>query len=120
MAIPKNITIRRLISLVIALMKLHNFCTNESDEENDREMLSNWAVDTEVILKNKQGYTPVDMDKVHSVPVVVALNGAGKHFNNIPRKNHKKHENDNIVYPHELLHSHVLNYHKKRPTLRVQ
>ena len=60
-AMPRNISVRRVIAMVNALMKLHNYCINDSDPfEHMPQIL---ARDVSHIMNKDDGYVEMIMDR---------------------------------------------------------
>lgn len=120
MAIPQNIGIKKVVALVNALAKLHNFCIGESNVPErvprifDRDMFHMMNADAGYVgLSNddQQQTTVVPTDLLHS----------GEHFDDVPDNILRLHRRQNagIVLPRERLFQMIVDGHWQRPTRLV-
>jgi hypothetical protein len=65
---PCNFSIKKIIALVNALAKLHNFCIKERDGTPDSIL----AVDHEYLMSNEGGYIGMVSNDMHNVTVLRA------------------------------------------------
>lgn len=112
-AMPKNITIRKTIALVNALVKLHNFCIDELVDMDD-VVIESSPLDTYNIMNMQGGYVSLEESEDHDVPIPSQLLDGGDHFADFPRDKRRQ-RNDNML-PRKLLHDKVVESHKVRPS----
>ena len=122
MAMPKGLGIVRIIALVNALAKLHNFCIG-ADDSNSREsaaLLQQLSVDTHRIMNSKDGFVPMEASREHGTSLPRALMEPGHHFADIPRNVRRQHERANAEHnlPRQRLLKQVIDSHLKRPTIK--
>jgi DDE superfamily endonuclease len=125
---PINISIQRVIALVNALAKLHNFCIEQQDEveAGGDQVIASSVVDAFSFMNDGEGF--VDLEAVgeeHETEFLVPteLLDAGNHFDEVPR-NRRIHLDatwspsiaDKL--PRKALHDVVLASHKVRPSTR--
>ena len=92
MAMPKGLGIARIIALVYALAKLHNFCIGKDDSGCRSGLLQQLRVNTYHIINNKDSFVPMEASRDHGLPLPQALMEPGHHFGDIPRNICKQHE----------------------------
>ena len=86
--IPKNISLKRTVALVMCLAKLHNFCINERESiispmiANDE---ANIELEGAVPLQSYNLNTP-EGQHTSQQPLPMQLLGAGNHFNDMSRR----------------------------------
>ena len=71
-----NFSIKKIIALVNALTKLHNFCIKEQDGTPDSILV----VDHEYLMCNEGGYIGMVSNDTHDVPVLEGIMDFGYHF----------------------------------------
>ena len=113
MAMPKGLSIARIIALVNCLAKLHNFCINEVGEDT---LLQPLNVDTHHIMNNEDGFVPMEAGE-SGILVPRALMDSGHHFQDIPRNVRRQCERNNpeVTLPRQRLLQQVIDSHMKRP-----
>lgn len=114
-ALPKRITVKKAISLVVGLAKLHNFCTDE------RELIETLpARDTSHL--EQVGGVPLVANANHEVLLPQQLMGGGEHFDDVDRNDRRRHQRRfrNIVLPRERLLATVVDKDLQRPQLRTR
>ena len=122
-AMPMGIAIKKTIGLVIALMKLHNFCINEVDRVRgtmeDETTRTSSAADSFHFMNQAEGFVPLDAVEEEVIPT--QLLGAGNHFDDIPRTS-RYHQTGVAINqrPRMELHEKVINSHKVRPSTRIR
>ena len=115
-AMPRNISIQRIIAMVNALCKLHNFCINES--HISEQLPEPLATDHNNILTHEDGYVELQPDGGSGNFVVpIDLMHGGHHFEGIPNRIVQA---NNMSYPeNELprtkLHDFIAAGHWERP-----
>ncbi len=123
MAMPKKLTIKKIIILVNVLAWLHNFCIDELTEADDDTIPEELAVDTFNIINHADGYVELE-DEVDGTltNLPLALMHGGEHFHDVTKNECKKHQrrNSDELTPRRLLHNRVLNSHMKRPLPRKE
>ena len=120
MAIPQNIGIKKVVALVNALAKLHNFCIGESNVPErvprifDRDMFHMMNADA--------GYVGLSNDdQQQTIVVPTDLLHSGEHFDDVPDNILRLHrwQNAGIVLPRERLFQMIVDGHWQRPTRLV-
>jgi hypothetical protein len=117
MAIPRNISVMKTVSLVIALAKLHNFCIGESNIPERVPQL--YDKDRFHIINADGGYVGLEIDDEQQDTVVPTdLMHAGEHFNDLPHnllRLHRRRQEGNEL-PLARLFQTILDGHWQRPT----
>ena len=117
MVMPRNISVPKTISLVLALAKLHNFCIDEA-EVIPANLLSQ---DEQNITGNRNGSVPLVADPLIAEIINVNtttprdLMGGGEHFDDAPRHYRRPLLNDAL---RSRLCNHVESTFKTRPRRR--
>jgi DDE superfamily endonuclease len=123
-AIPKNVTLRKTVALVLALAKLHNFCINF----DDIQVLSQTPTDEwQNEIQGAIPLVPMQNAGVSQQDVVPEqLLGGGNHFNDIGgvnarynrqrRYNYWIERNEGMMLPRDQMHSFVASVGLTRPT----
>ena len=117
MAIPQHVGVRKVVALVNALAKLHNFCIGESNVPErvprmiDRDMFHMMSADTGYVgmgSDDQQQTTAVPTDLLHS----------GEHFDDVPDNLLRLHRRRNagIELPRARLFQMIVDGHWQRPT----
>ena len=73
MEMPKGLGIARIIALVNALAKLHNFCIGKDDSGCRLGLLQQLRVKTQHIMNNEDGFVPMEASRDHGLPLPWAL-----------------------------------------------
>jgi hypothetical protein len=118
-AFPRNISVKKVISTVVALAKLHNFCISQSDTSEVVPIsLTN---DENSIMNDTNGYVKISVDKEHDTNVPLNLMRASHHFEDVPWNilaNHRYILDQGVeVLPREVLHNFVATGHWALPTV---
>ncbi len=117
MVIPRNIGVARIVALVNALAKLHNFCIGES---NVLELLSRmYDKDRLHIMNVDSGYISFGNDNPHQNTLVpTALMHAGEHFDDIARNDlrSRRRQGAGNELPRNVLSQMIADGHWQRPT----
>ena len=117
MAIPRNIGVARVVGLVNALAKLHNFCIGESNvleripRMYDRDRLH--------IMNADGGYISFGRDNGQQDTLVpTALMHAGEHFDDIAASDLRSRQRRSAVneLPRDVLFQMIADGHWQRPT----
>ena len=118
-AFPRSISVRKIVSTVVALAKLHNFCISQSDTSDDVPLSLN--TDENYIMNDTNGYVEMTVDNEHDTNVPLNLMHAGHHFEDIPRnilRNNRKILDHGVeMLPREVLHNFVAAGHWARPRI---
>jgi hypothetical protein len=128
-AMPKGITIKKVIALVNAMAKLHNFCIDQVDgrEEggNDQEMDEPTPQDRFHIMESTIGFVELEQNEEGNSNLVVPreLLESGHHFDEVPRhqRMYRRGEEGQLadkLLPREKLHDKVVDSHKVRPSTK--
>lgn len=116
MAMPKNLSIKKIILLVNVLARLHNFCINELPID-DQGIPVELNADTVNMMNDINGYVTMDTVEGREVRIPTALMHGGEHFQDISRsqknQHNRKHPDDRT--PRNLLLHRVINSLMKRP-----
>jgi hypothetical protein len=117
-ALPKQVTVKKTVALVLALAKLHNFCIDERQSVDAAT-----ARDTSHI-EQVGGVPLVAIEHDENIFVPRQLLGAGEHFEGIDRNERRRLQRSftNIQLPRERLLALVLDAGLQRPrtsTVRV-
>jgi DDE superfamily endonuclease len=117
-AIPMNVSIKKTVSLVIALAKLHNFCI----DNKDGNPLSNTPSD--VLRHELQGVVhlqPIQLTETSQSIIPLQLMNGGHHFDDIGTtgrmSRQRRFEHIEIPLPRERLHSIIADAGLTRPAL---
>jgi hypothetical protein len=124
MAMPRGISIKKVIALVNAMAKLHNFCIDQVDRSgeggNELEMDQPTAQDRFNMMDGTTGYVDLEDDLVPR-----QLLESGHHFDDVPR-NRRVYRRPvgvegvlSVNLPRKNLHDKVLESHKVRPSLKA-
>ncbi|KAL3787036.1 hypothetical protein ACHAWO_003669 [Cyclotella atomus] len=106
-AMPRNISIAKTITLVLAFAKLHNFCIDAADEVAANPLLQA----EHHMTTNESGSVPLvlnaDASKIlgREVTTPEDLIGGGEHFDDVPRQFRRRQQDD---------------YHRTRLCIHVQ
>jgi hypothetical protein len=117
MAIPRNISVMKTVSLVIALAKLHNFCIGESNIPERVSQL--YDKDRYHIINADGGYVGLEIDDEQQDTVVPTdLMHAREHFNDLPHNLLRLHwrRQEGNEFPRARLFQTILDGHWQRPT----
>ncbi|KAL7477054.1 hypothetical protein ACHAW6_006566 [Cyclotella cf. meneghiniana] len=116
MAMPRKFTVRKIISLVNSLAKLHNFCIDEADSIvptiHDRDHF--------YMMTHEHGYVGINNNTSGEITTPPDLAHGGEHFEGIHRNTIREHNNrmDNMCLPRTILYNMIAGGHWKRPTRR--
>jgi hypothetical protein len=84
MAMPKKLTIKKIIILVNVLAWLHNFCIDELTEGDDDTIPEELAVDTFNIINHADGYVELEVEVDGTLTnLPLALMQGGEHFDDV-------------------------------------
>ena len=124
MAMPKGLRIKRIIALVNALAKLHNFCIDEKDDCSADRLLNPLSNDTLHIMSDVNGFVPLEAGREHGTLLPRALMDGGHHFSDIPRSIRRQLERQLLLgsslAPRQQLLEQVINSHLKRPSTNIK
>ena len=83
---PRGISIKKIIALIHALVKLHNFCINEqpTTETEDDDVVESSAADCFNLMNSASGF--IRLDQVGGNVIPTQLLGARSHFEELPRE----------------------------------
>jgi hypothetical protein len=112
---------QKIILLVNALARLHNFCIGELPEDEAITVPEELNADTLNIMNHEGGYVKLEAMADITLPnLPLGLMHGGEHFDDLTaneRRRRKKLNPDELT-PRQLLHDRVLNSHMKRPLPR--
>lgn len=112
-----NVTIVKVVALVNALAKLHNFCIDIQDRIGfDEQILDSMPVDTHHLRSNRGGLVSMDIVAGSDIPIPTQLLGAGHHSRDYPRDDMiRRIRRLEPVLPRTLLTRHVVRTGMRRP-----
>jgi hypothetical protein len=121
MAMPKKLSIKKIILLVNVLARLHNFCIGELPEDDANTIPEELDVDRLNIMNHADGYVELEETvdgNLTNLPL--GLMHGGEHFDDMSKNERQKHKRQypDELTPRQLLHDRVLNSHMKRPLAR--
>ena len=117
MAMPRNVGVAKIVALVVALAKLHNFCIGESNVPErvpqvlDRDRLH--------MMNDDSGYVGLgNDDPQQNTAVPIDLIHLGEHFEDVPESLLRLHRRRNvgIDLPRARLFQMIVDGHWQRPT----
>jgi hypothetical protein len=112
-------SIKKVIALVNALAKLHNFCIDMSEPVAPEES----PTDLMAMMTNRQGYVRIERDRGVTRAPRSLVNG-GQHFNDIPREVRRRwtteatdmnESGSSVLLPRQIMLRKVIESHKMRP-----
>ena len=117
MAMPRNLSVTKVVALVVALAKLHNFCIGESNiPESVPQMLDR---DRLHMMNAEGGYVGLgNDDPQQNTFVPTDLMHLGEHFDDVPNNLLRLHRRSNAAseLPRTRLFQIIADGHWKRPT----
>jgi hypothetical protein len=117
-AMPRNLSIAKIIAIVNALARLHNFCI---DETNTSQTVPR-SMDrySHHIMSNQHGY--VELSTERDAPVPTDLINGGEHFSNIECSYLCNHQfsNPERDLPCKQLNNIIINGHWEQPTGNIR
>jgi hypothetical protein len=111
-----NTSIRKIVAMVNALAKLHNFC---KDVEEDNTVLLDTSVeDLQHLMDGPEGYINLNQVEGIDTPVPLELMDGGRHFNDVPEAIRKRHMREQLssALPRTQLLLKVINSNMDRPS----
>ena len=117
-AIPFNTTIQKTVSLVNALVKLHNFCIDTQASTNINESIADsLPSDLNNLMTSEEGFVELEFRSGLDAPIPAQLLGAGEHFLDYPRAIRRRNERrlSQTILPRDLMLRHVINSRRCRP-----
>jgi hypothetical protein len=107
----QNVTLEKTSALVVACMKLHNFCIEQADA-------SMQSTNLDSARANLSGAVPMVFSTSADMALPTGLLGGGHHWNDIPESSRRsrstRHKSTNLL-PREILHDLVVEKGLKRP-----
>jgi hypothetical protein len=100
MAMPQNVCLAKTTTMVMALAKIHNYCTDEVD------MLLQ-STDVDDFRNVNIGAVPMVMSPEANMVVPEGLFHAGHHFNNIGSNHHRNCQHSSVQFPCDKMHEYV-------------
>jgi hypothetical protein len=100
MAMPQNVSLAKTTAMVMALAKIHNYCTDEVD-------LPLQSTVADGFRKVKIGAVPMVMSPEANMVVPVGLFHAGHHFDDIGTNHHCNRQQSSGQLPRDKMHEHV-------------
>ncbi|KAL7425511.1 hypothetical protein ACHAXH_000094 [Discostella pseudostelligera] len=117
MAMPRNLTVTKVVALVIALAKLHNFCIGESDVVPPVPQV--FDRDRYHMMNRRGGYVGLGNDNPQQNTVVPTdLIHLGEHFDDVPEAvlRSRRRQNAQNQLPRTQLFNMIVDGHWTRPT----
>jgi hypothetical protein len=118
MAIPRNIGVSKVVALVVALAKLHNFCIGESNV-HERLPPRMYHRDRYHIMNVNGGYVSLSNDDPQQNTLVpTELLHAGEHFDDVPCnvRRSRSRQSRGSELPRTVLFEMIADGHWQRPT----
>jgi hypothetical protein len=116
-AMPQNVSIKKVIAIVNALVRLHDYCIDDSDSFKVPLLLER---DESYIMNKHDGYVEMIIGREHDTAVPINLLHPGHHYNEVPTRILKAHystiEQDKL--PRTVVHNFISDGHWKRPRTR--
>ena len=128
-AMPRGISMKKIIALINALAKLHNFCIDQVDkggemERDVEEMEQSTLQNTFNMMGGSSGFVELEDGGTFVVPR--QLLDSGNHFDDVPR-NRRIYQGPGggegmlaEKLPRSKLHEQVIDSHKVRPSTRAK
>ena len=121
MAMARNISVKRVICLVVALAKVHNFCIGESNiPERVAPMLDR---DRFFMMNDENGYVGLCNDNPQQdTAVPTDLMHLGEHFQDVPEHVLRTHcrQSAAVELPWTQLSNFIADGHWQRPTRNIR
>jgi len=120
-AMPRNISVQKIVGLVMALAKLHNFCISESNIVTRVPQM--WERDRMNIMNTDSGYVGLGNDNPQQTTLVpTELMHLGEHFNDIPQNVLRAQRRQSVVgeLPRTTLFNMIVDGHWQRPTRNMR
>ncbi len=96
MVLSSRLSLSKIVALVTALAKLHNYCIQSRTDSIDNDTLIYLKSDEDKIFTNENGYVAVNKSKNnYSCPDLI---GGEEHFHNIPKRSFR-HPKTNSIFP---------------------
>jgi DDE superfamily endonuclease len=108
MVMPLNMSLVKTTAMVMALAKIHNYCTDKVDltlQSTVRDGFRNMYI----------GAVPMVMSAQANMPLPEGLLHAGHHFDNIGTNTCRNCQSSSIQLPHEAMHDFVAAKGLRRP-----
>ena len=114
-ALPKRMSLKKSVSLVLALARLHNFCIDQ------KQAITNPPAVDEINIEVAGG-VPLEQDQVSQEAIPRQLFGGGEHFEDMDRNERRRRQRmfAHIQLPRERLLASVIDQGLRRPAIRVQ
>lgn len=119
MAMPRNLSVRRVVALVVALAKLHNFCIDESDIPE--RVPQTFYRDRFHMMNADSGYVLLRTDDPQqNTAVPTELIHGGEHFEDVPdnQLRAQRRRNSGVELPRTRLFQLIADGHWQRPIMR--
>ena len=119
MAMPRNLSVRRVVALVVALAKLHNFCIDESDIPE--HVPQTFYRDRFHMMNADSGYVTLRTDDPQqNTAVPTELIHGGEHFEDVPdnQLRAQRRRNLGVEFPRTRLFQLIADGHWQRPIMR--
>ena len=120
-AMPRNISVQKIVGLVMALAKLHNFCIGESNIVTRVPQM--WERDRMNIMNTDSGYVGLGSDNPQQTTLVpTELMHLGEHFNDIPQNVLRAQRRQSVVgeLQRTTLFNMIVDGHWQRPTRNMR
>jgi hypothetical protein len=108
MVMPQNVSLAKTTAMVMALAKIHNYCTDEVD------LLLQSTV-TDGFCNVNIGAVPMVMLPEANMVVPEGLLHAGHHFDNLGSNYHRNRQSSSVQLPRDKVHEYVAAKGLQRP-----
>lgn len=135
MAMPQNISMVKVIALVNALAKLHNYCRDESsigwDEEIEFFSDEN-RLRRDIVYMQATGCVPLENSTEHGLPIPTQLTDIGNNEEDLPRsvarrqpigrsaRQRQEMDEHGVYLPRRVMHNLVVECGLRRPASNVR
>ncbi len=109
---------QKIIALVNALAKLHNFCIIEQDCVLDIV----FSTDHDHLISNKGGYIRMVSNGMHNIPVPEGIMDCGYHFEDVPHAYWRawNYSHSEGQLPQKIMHNKVVSMHYCCPNMIIK
>ena len=114
---PLNTSIKKIVAMVNALVKLHNFCI-DIQEENE-VLIDSSAEDLHNVMDSAEGFVTLDEVDGVDTPLPLQLLDGGNHFNDVPQTIRRRSDCKKLssALPHTELLMKVMNSNMDHPSV---
>lgn len=123
-ALSHTIPLTRIVALVNALARLHNYCIDETDRlrVKDDNMQSRLPIDVQYMMENENGFIELQPSAVHGIPIPTALLSSVENFVDVSDTLLRQHRYNNPEerLPRFRLHAIIADGHYRRPAANAR